>query len=486
MYNLLIEFLKEKQVECQNELDVVQRKYNLYKPIVLELKPKGGKFKKENLVHLLTNEKLYVAIEECIKNINSVPFELLIKNKINYTNYIKDVEKLFKEANVNMAIIHEPAFINYLESQKDKNPMMKKVYEEVNEMAKRDDALHKTNEEITLYICNLMFELYETAEEERSKLRFKEKHIKEIITKINNEKNLDLRDISLLNNLINLTEEENEIKDELFLLVNLYVTSYSKKKEIEEIKKEEFTKNISSSYYDEEVVIEEKDDVDDLIYNYFVTIKSIENETDLIAFLESINYNYNSMSLIEQLLGILEKEEYKDEKLKNILIKYAQKKNVIKYELNSADNKENIILFYDFLDSKNKLLDDIKKNNISEDYYQDILNGIESLKNGTGIRKSKSITDIQKVLKLRVNDIRITYKRLKDNVYIILGIFCKKDRKGYNVINVTLKRDLEMKEKEKAITSAYNMENNIIFDTMLEKNEALESDLNLLLSKHVK
>ena len=106
------------------------------------------------------------------------------------------------------------------------------------------------------------------------------------------------------------------------------------------------------------------------------------------------------------------------------------------------------------------------------------------IKTGNDKGKSKRITSIKKVLKLRYKDIRVTYKRLSNNVIIILGIFCKKDNKGYDVIDVTRKRNKELVKYENNIIDSINISE--LWNEYLKENSNIEEEILNSLTSYTK
>ena len=134
------------------------------------------------------------------------------------------------------------------------------------------------------------------------------------------------------------------------------------------------------------------------------------------------------------------------------------------------------------MEKKNKVYSDILKGNIPSEYYVDVLKGLEMIKNNDPKTKVSSITTIKKVFKVRINDIRITYKKLSENVFIILGVFCKKDHKGYHVISKTKERNESLCYLESTILKAAEIPD--LWDEYLKiNNEFAENIVNLLMTK---
>ena len=166
--------------------------------------------------------------------------------------------------------------------------------------------------------------------------------------------------------------------------------------------------------------------------------------------------------------------------LKNYLLTYLE--NLKNEPVKDVNGEQNVLLYYGFLEKKNKVYSDILKGNIPSEYYADVLKGLEMIKNNDPKTKVSSITTIKKVFKVRINDIRITYKKLSENVFIILGVFCKKDHKGYNVISKTKERNESLCYLESTILKAAEIPD--LWDEYLKiNNEFAENIVNLLMTK---
>ena len=208
-------------------------------------------------------------------------------------------------------------------------------------------------------------------------------------------------------------------------------------------------------------------------------IKYLKEPFDIYTFLDSIKHDYNIKIILNRIINLLS-DSKEDLNLKNIITNYLYKLEDEKEEVNKKDNNENIIFYYGFLERKNKIYQDIIRNNIPNEYYHDILYGLNLIKKDGAKEKRTSITKLRKVFKLRVKDIRITYRLLKDNVYIILGVFCKKDHKGFDVINKTENRNNKLVKIEKSLVSSLSI--NELFDEYEKENAFIEDEIKTLLN----
>lgn len=260
------------------------------------------------------------------------------------------------------------------------------------------------------------------------------------------------RDIATINNLIYDIKDLDKQK-ELFDLLNDYIIYHIPK----EKKKEEVTK-ITNNYVfvDNAIIKENKDEYDSINRNYLIALRCFDNYNDISMFLDSIKDKFNIKRAIEKIINLLNDDE---KQLQNYLITYV---NSIKEDEEDkiVDDKSssNVILFTGFLEKKNKILNDCIKSDIPTLYYNDIYKGLNLIKENGGDGKRQNIVKRKKVFKLRINSIRITYKRLAKNVYIILGIFKKDDRWGQNIIETTIKRDKELVLVEESIIDSMKID----------------------------
>ena len=139
------------------------------------------------------------------------------------------------------------------------------------------------------------------------------------------------------------------------------------------------------------------------------------------------------------------------------------------------------MLYYGFNENKNRILDEIS--NIPEEYYSDIKKAIELIKldGAYSKRTNAKKSEIKKVFKLRIDDIRVTFKRISKNVYIILGVFVKKDYHGNRIISTTKKRNYNLLEQEVSILNLFSDDS--MKDEALNINSKMEDDILSTLSR---
>ena len=245
-------------------------------------------------------------------------------------------------------------------------------------------------------------------------------------------------------------------------------------------KKEEIIK--PKKYVDKEVTLEIdfddlKDDIPEKLYeNYILSINQIKSYKDAKVLFDSLCYAYDINEFLNNVLLNA------NDDVKEYIIRYLSE--IEKEEQINENECENIILFNGFLNNKNIIKDDLKRHGISEDYYIDIKKGVLMILENGAIGKRENIKKVPKVLKLRINDIRIAFKRLDSNVYIILGIYVKKESKGNNIIESIIRRNKELIDEEENIINGIN--NAILRQKIIEANNLYYDELIKILDSKVK
>lgn len=283
------------------------------------------------------------------------------------------------------------------------------------------------------------------------------------------------RDIATINNLIYDIKDIDKQK-ELFDLLNDYIISHIPK----EKKKEEIIKtNNNYLFIDDNIVKEDKSEYDNINRNYLIALRCFDNYQDISMFLDSIKDKFDIKKAINKIINLL---SYDEDKLRSYLVRYINSINEEEDKVLDDNSCNNIILFTGFLEKKNKILNDCIKSNIPSEYYNDIYKGLNLIKENGAEGKRQNIVKRKKVFKLRINSIRITYKRLAKNVYIILGIFKKDSKWGQNIIETTIKRDKELVLVEESIIDSMKIDelwneyislNNMMFE---EINSYIKTD----------
>lgn len=325
--------------------------------------------------------------------------------------------------------------------------------------------------EIISYNNNFIINRYEALIKRKEEIKNEKKHFEYAKRNIKSNSYLIPRDIGVINNLIYDVRNE-KLQSELYDLLNKYIIS---KLPIKNKEKEEKIKIKNDNYIfvdDLDVRDKKEDKYSRINENYLIALRCFDSYEDISLFLDSIRDKFDIKIVIEKIINLLNKDE---EKLRQHLIRYLNSNQIddTKEIIKEDKNISNEILFIGFLENKNKVLNDCIKSDIPDEYYDDIYKGLNLIKENGAEGKRQNIVRRKKIFKLRVNSIRITYKRLAKNVYIILGIFKKDDKVGKNVIETTIRRDKELVLVEKSILDSMNIkelwneyiiQNNKMFD----------------------
>ena len=142
-----------------------------YKPVYEALKPKGRNFKKENVLRLTENKVLLDKLTEIMEQINLVAIEQMLRNKILFEEHDNEVNLVLQSYGLSKKIIFSDEFLNSLAIKSRANNRLKEVYDKLIMMKERDDKLFKLNEEIVLYVCGSMIDLYENLLKEKENVK---------------------------------------------------------------------------------------------------------------------------------------------------------------------------------------------------------------------------------------------------------------------------------------------------------------------------
>lgn len=473
MYDNLTYLIKTEILKYDNIIKDLNKKLLMYKPVYDILKPKGKKFSEENILRLTLDDRLLNMLMQIMEQSNTIAIEKMIENKMLYEKHNKQIEKDLRTYGLSKEAIFSDEFMNNIKLRSTLNPRLKQVYDKLVIMKQRDIELFELNEKIVFYICNTMIDMYEEVNEEKQRIKDEKKYIEYALKNYQSNNNLTPRDKSiiaeLIDNVLDL-DEKKKLSNEFSTYLSKFNSKPNEKKV--SVTKEEpkpIVSYVDDDFYDAEI---NKEDEEDFIYNnYLIAIKSLDNYNDINTFLNSIKYDCDIRKILMKLMNLLTSAP-EDKLLKDYLNEYL---SFLEDEEKETKKDENHIFYYGFLNKKNRILTDILKGDIPKEYYGDVLKGITMIKFDGAKNKRKTITRIRKVFKLRINDIRITYKKLSDNIYIILGIFCKKDHRGYDVINTTLKRNSDLIGFEKSIISAGMIQE--IWDEYLSINDVFEKEL---------
>lgn len=442
------------------------------------LKPKGKDFQTINVIKLSDNKELLNKLVNLVSSSNLVAVEDMIKKKIEFDNYDKEVNEKLISAGITKDLIYSDAFINYVNIKSKQNKRLLKVYNELLEMRKREIELFRQNEEIVMFICNTFINMYEDVVNEKEKLKYDKKSLLYTIESINKKEKLSIRSLSSLEELYNVLDLEKQKK-----LVS-FIQNYNKKIEKEvKIKKESIKvldikeeKDIKIQYIDNEPLEHVIDPLSIQAKNMLDSLNGLDKGM-VFKMLENLSSNKNFITIINYMINFVE-----DYKLQSYLEEFIENyfESNIKYK--EEETEDNKVLYYGFSLNKNFILNDIE--NISEEYYKDISKAIKKVKRCDFNSNTKSITVLKKVFEVRVNAIRITCKRIDENTYVILGIYCKKKNRDRKLIVDTYNRLKLIDSVLDNIDDVKKIDG--VWSKYIEINEFFDDEINLKLNSKIK
>lgn len=467
----IVEIIKEEIDRLDKLIKEDSKLINNNHALYSALKPNGKDFQTINVIKLSDDKKLLNKLVDLVSSSNLVAVEEMIKKKIEFDNYDREVDDKLRKAGLTKEFIYSDAFINFVRLKANQNKRLLKVYNELLEMRQREKELFKQNEEIVAYICNVAINVYEDTINEKECLKKDKKGLEYAVESIRKGEKLTIRSLSSLENLYNYLDDDSKKK-----LVT-FIQRYNEKIEKEKIKKEikEVEKQNNESKKNTVIYVDEKDlsqEVDPLSIKAKKYLDSLVNLDKNMVFqmLEQLSLNTNFITIINYMVSFLEEGNIIRIYLEEFLEKYFESN--VEYKEETKD--DNLVLYYGFLLNKNYILNDIS--NIPEEYYKDILKGIEKIKRCNFKNSTKNITDLRKVFEVRVNSIRITCKRIDENAYVILGIYCKKTKRDRLLISDTTKR---LKLVDNALDDFNGIKKiNCIWEKYLELNNEIETELN--------
>ena len=166
------------------------------------------------------------------------------------------------------------------------------------------------------------------------------------------------------------------------------------------------------------------DEVESILPN-----KDVDNYLDIINLV--LLYYYNELLEAKKFLRELYDEEI--DNYKKILLKkieYIKKyKKILTTTSEKIVKRENIIIFLTTPSGNVSVKNDIEKD-VDPSHYVDMKQILESIKDGTfkGVKQLSSNSPLAGLSEVRAHprQSRITFKRLKENIYVVLQAFVKK------------------------------------------------------------
>ena len=474
----IIEIIKEEIDRLDKLIKEDSKLINNNRDVYNILKPKGKDFQTINVIKLSDNKELLNKLVNLVSSSNLVAVEDMIKKKIEFDNYDKEVNEKLISAGLTKNFIYSDAFINYVSIKSKQNKRLLKVYNELLEMRQREIELFRQNEEIVMFICNTFINMYEDVINEKEKLKYDKKSLLYTIENINKKEKLSIRSLSSLEELYNVLDLEKQKK------LVAFIQNYNKKIEKEvKIKKESIKvldtkeeKDIKIQYMDNEPLEHVIDPLSIQAKNMLDSLNGLDKDM-VFKMLENLSSNKNFITIINYMINFVE-----DYKLQSYLEEFIENyfESNIKYK--EEETEDNKVLYYGFSLNKNFILNDIE--NISEEYYKDISKAIKKVKRCDFNSNTKSITVLKKVFEVRVNAIRITCKRIDENTYVILGIYCKKKNRDRKLIVDTYNR---LKLTDSVLDNIDDVKKiDGVWSKYIEINEFFDDEINIKLNSKIK
>ncbi len=479
MYKKLILFIKEKILSLEEEKSIYSKDLAKIRNVYFLLKPDGKEFDDKNMSKLLKREEILDDMVSFLEKSNDVIVKALQKNLLDQAKTIKELEDPLKRKGLSFSLLNNSNLLNYLKMKNSANYRHDDLFEKVDSLISEYNTILQKLSDIVTYFCKLIINRYENFNSKKESLKEQIKYLKNICKDISKNNQIDIKYINyFLKEIENI--EDPILKKEISDLFKQYNEEHLVIKNKDEEPKKEPVKVVSiileENFDDKNSILEDKTDLEEA-KKYLEALKCFEETLDIYEFLNSIGKSKLS-KLSASLFGLLGNDK------QDIIIKEAINKLLcddleepLENVLPSAENK---ILYYDFLTGKNKIFSDIKKK-IPEEYYEDVIKGLNLIKERGIMQRVNTIRKVSKVFKIRIGDIRIAFKRLSNNVYIILGIYCKKDAKGFDIIESIEERNKILLEKEMDIVEA--MKNDTIWNLYTDVNDGFEKEIREKLNK---
>lgn len=339
----------------------------------------------------------------------------------------------------------------------------------ISQIAHKKKELNKKMQNIMAVSFNYIARFYESLEKEKEEKKTLKKKAEYALKNIKKNFSLTSQDINTITLLIE--KEEDFDKEELFNELNNYI--HLKRCNIIKAKTETPSRKEKKNYVDDKDVIitEEKEDkTNPVVSNYLTTIRAFNDNLNAInEFLNAISYNDDIEDIISEMLLQIDLNEEK--KLHDTISNYLVQITYDEFKEDKLAEDEQVnVLFYDFLNNTSKIVNMIDKNIPKED-YKALLKALEQIKKDGAVANRTTTVLLKKIYKLRVGKIRVTFKRLNHNTYIILGVFRKNNQHGSYIISKTKSRADKLSRYEKSIIESINIPD--IWNSYLKINEEI-------------
>lgn len=462
----IIKLINKEIDNLDEEIKEISKEIKEYTDVYKILKPKGKKFKEENILKFAQELDLVDKLSVMVKKSDLIAIESLNEKMLEYKKIDMEFNDKLKKLGLSKQFIYSDEFIGFVHS-KSLN-----VYNELLKMREREAILFKQNEELVLFTCNVAINIYENNLKCKEQLKHQKKGLTYALESIKEHKSFSSWSLRALEEFSENLTYFNQRKLIVFL------NKYNEKLQKEKKKSLQETININKdSKSEQEIKFVDKDEskkeindpFSDVAKNYLNSIKNM-NPQMIADLLKQLSLNSNFVTIINYMISYLGEE---DKDLHIYLEKCLDDYFESQIEYKDETEKHNDILYYGFNKKKNYILNDIE--NITEAYYKDVLKAIEKLRRCNLKSSVRKITDLRKVFEIRIHDIRITCRRISENTYIILGIYCKKTDKDMLLINDTTRRTREL---DSYIDNFIEVKDNkFLWDKYLEANQVIEDEI---------
>lgn len=457
-------------------------------PVALKVVNKRGEYNVDRLIDFVNQP---ATLERCLKTVPIVEIsdpQKLIKVIQSHKEYLFITRQRNEQYKKHFGLGYDDG--NQLIKNgvlASKSPALRLAYVDILERDKKIDELEQFTLEILGCFCYGVVTNYNLFKKAKEEDYHKLKTLKHALENILQSKLVLPHEYAALIELIDTNVSDEEKRSYLFSKLKEYVKSVDAKKESSKEttdRKSLEAKNFNQpvTYQDDESYVKDSEDKDSLCFNYLMAVRSFDSFSKVHDFLEAVKPGCNIEAIVNKMISILGTSN-EDALLKEYLTTYLAK--VIEEDKPlKGDLREDMIIYYDLLVNKNVILEDLKSR-VPSSYYNDVVRALQDIKTKE-LREHKSswYDSIKKVRKLRVNDIRVSYKQIDGNKYVILGIFCKKDHKGYEVANVTRKRNNQFSLNEKMLVNTLN--NPVLGKDLAFKNDDFEQEIYQLLKQKIK
>ena len=206
----IIEIINEEIERLDKLIKEDSKLINTNRDVYSILKPKGKDFQTINVIKLSGNKELLNKLVNLVGSSNLVAVEEMIKKKIEFDNYDKEVNEKLRKVGLTKEFIYSETFINFVRVKANQNKSLLKVYNELLEMREREKELFRQNEEIVSYICNVAINVYEDTIKEKELLKNNKKGLEYAVESIKKGEKLTVWSLSSLENLYNYLDDDSK------------------------------------------------------------------------------------------------------------------------------------------------------------------------------------------------------------------------------------------------------------------------------------